>query len=177
MRDLSPWEAISTAVLLPAVYLEKCLHDWMGLALEQAERAEACGEVPVGAVLIHNGELLAADHNRMITACDPSAHAEMLVLRQGAQRLGNYRLVDTLLLCTLEPCLMCYSAMVHARIRQLIYAAADGKTGIFSTSSFDRVRAVYNHDITTVGGLRAEEASAMLSTFFSGRRTKSDPLT
>jgi len=142
----------------------------MGLALEQACLAEELGEVPVGAVLIHNGEVLAAEHNRMISANDPSAHAEMRVLRQGAQLLANYRLPGTLLLCTLEPCLMCYSAMVHARIGQLIYAANDQKTGIFSTGSFEKVKSIYNHNIVVSAGLRAGDASAMLSSFFQKRR-------
>ena len=142
----------------------------MDLALEQARLAEAEGEVPVGALLIRDNRILAADHNRVIGASDPTAHAEMLVLRRGAELVGNYRLVDALLICTLEPCLMCYSAMVHARVGTLVYAAADLKAGIFSTGSFDRVQAVFNHRVVVEPGLRAGEASTLLSTFFSRRR-------
>lgn len=142
----------------------------MGLALEQARLAEAEGEVPVGALLILDDEILAADHNRVIAASDPTAHAEMLVLRRGAERIGNYRLVGSLLVCTLEPCLMCYSAMVHARVGTLVYAAADAKAGIFSTGSFDRISAVYNHLVQTVNGVMADESSALLSGFFRKRR-------
>lgn len=157
---------------MPALYSPQQLHDWMGLALEQARLAEEASEVPVGALLIHKGMVLAAAHNEMIGGNDPTAHAEMRVLRLGAERLGNYRLVDTLLICTLEPCLMCYSAMIHARIERLVYAAADFKTGIFSTASFDKVSSVFNHEIIVDHGLRADEASAMLSAFFRARRER-----
>lgn len=152
------------------VYPGEKILEWMDMALDQARLAESEGEVPVGALLIHNGEVLAVDHNRTIGSCDPTAHAEMLVMRRGAERIGNYRLVDTLMVCSLEPCLMCYSAMVHARIGTLAYAADDFKAGVFSTGAFDRVSGVYNHCIRVEKGVRASESSVLLSGFFRKRR-------
>ena len=103
---------------------------WMQQALAQAQIAAERDEVPVGAVLVDAaGELIAAGHNQPISACDPSAHAEIVVLRAAAQKLGNYRLPDTTLYVTLEPCTMCVGALVHARVGRLVYGAAEPKTG------------------------------------------------
>lgn len=156
-------------MLLDALPSEK-LDAWMALALRQARLAEEGEEVPVGAVLVLDGEVVCEACNQMIGSHDPAGHAEMIALRQGGCRLGNYRLPGTLLVVTLEPCLMCYSAMVHARIGGLVYAAADAKTGVFSTGAFNRIQAIFNHRFPVLGGVRGDEASAMLSGFFLRRR-------
>jgi tRNA(adenine34) deaminase len=145
-------------------------HYYMKKALDEARNAELDGEVPVGAVLVRDGKLVARGRNAMIATCDPSAHAEIRVLRRGARRLGSYRIVNTELFVTLEPCLMCYSAMVQARIARVWYGAADPKTGIFSTGAFAKVAGVYNHTIAVENGLMAAECSALLKEFFKARR-------
>lgn len=143
----------------------------MRLALALAARAEALGEVPVGAVVVRCGEVVGVGHNRNIALRDPSAHAEIEALRAAGQRLGNHRLVDCTLYCTLEPCAMCVGALVHARIARLVYAAADPKTGACG-SVFDLVQSPHhNHRIVVAAGLLAEEAGALLRRFFRARRS------
>lgn len=148
----------------------------MGLALHQAELAARDGEVPVGAVLLAgNGSLLAVGTNRPIRAKDPSAHAEIQVLRTAAQRLGNYRLPGAKLYVTLEPCLMCAGAMFHARIAQLIYGASDPKTGVAGG-----VRDVFgwrelNHQTEVKAGVLAQPCGDLLRDFFAARRKKVNP--
>jgi tRNA(adenine34) deaminase len=142
----------------------------MGRALLLGARAEAEGEVPVGAVLIAGGEVLAETWNRCIALEDPTAHAEMLALRAGGKALGNYRLPDTTLYVTLEPCAMCAGAMVHARVARLVYGAKDPKTGA-AGSVFDLVRSpALNHRIEVTAGVLAGECAAQLQTFFRARR-------
>ncbi len=140
----------------------------MRLAMEEALRGEQEGEVPVGAVLVLEGRLLAAAHNRSIGLCDPTAHAEILVLRRGGEILGNYRLEGTDLYVTKEPCLMCLGAMLHARIRRLVFGARDEKGGAFSAFSVDLSRA--NHRLQVVGGIMEEENAELLRRFFAERR-------
>lgn len=149
--------------------------DWMQHALTLADRAQQEGEVPVGAVLVLNGELIAEGWNRPIAAHDPTAHAEIMALRAGAAKLGNYRLNDTTLYVTLEPCVMCAGAMVHARIRRLVYGASDPKAGAIQSvfNILDSTR--LNHRVEHAGGLLAEECGGMLSRFFEARR-KAAPL-
>jgi len=143
---------------------------WMRLALAQAEQAEAAGEVPVGAVLVVNGEQLAAGHNQTIALADPSAHAEMQALRAAGASLGNYRLPGTTLYVTLEPCLMCAGAIVHARVARVVYAAADAKTGA-AGSCFDLLQdARHNHRVEVTAGVLAAHSAAMLRAFFRARR-------
>src|SRR3990167_11165131 len=109
---------------------------WMQRALTLAKQAEKIGEVPVGAVLVFNDEIIGEGYNQPISQCDPTAHAEMIALRQGAKTLGNYRLLGTTLYVTLEPCVMCAGAMVHARISRLVFGAKDPKVGaIISTAN------------------------------------------
>lgn len=144
--------------------------DWMQHALKLAERAQQEGEVPVGAVLVLNGELIAEGWNRPIAAHDPTAHAEIMALRAGAEKLGNYRLNDTTLYVTLEPCVMCAGAMVHARIKRLVYGAHDPKAGAIQSifNILDSIR--LNHRVEHAGGLLAAECGAILSRFFEMRR-------
>lgn len=143
---------------------------WMREALEQARRAEVEGEVPVGAVLVKDGARVAAGWNRPISDRDPTAHAEVTVLRAAAKALGNYRLNDTTLYVTLEPCVMCAGALVHARVARLVYGAADPKVGA-AGSVFNVVQApALNHRLEVTGGVLAEECGAMLKDFFRRKR-------
>lgn len=144
---------------------------WMTQALAQADAAEAMDEVPVGAVLVSaDGVLLAAGHNRTVSNSDPCAHAEIEVLRAAGKALGNYRLLGTTLYVTLEPCAMCAMALVHARVKRVVYAAADPKTGacgsVFDVLSDPR----HNHKVEVQGGLCGEEAGSRLSAYFKAKR-------
>lgn len=142
----------------------------MERALAQARLAAARGEVPVGAVLLHDGRILAESHNLILTERDPTAHAEMIALRKGAQVLGNERLVGATLVVTLEPCPMCLGAAILARIDRLVYAASDPKSGA-AGSVFDLARSErLNHRIEVVSGLRSKEAAEVLREFFLERR-------
>jgi len=142
----------------------------MSRAIELAQEAEAAGEVPVGAVIVKDGVVLGEGWNRPISTFDPSAHAEMIAMRAAAQALGNYRLLDTTLYVTLEPCAMCAGAMVHARIKRLVYAATDPRAGA-AGSVFNIVQhAALNHRLEMTAGVLAEECSAMLRRFFAARR-------
>lgn len=144
---------------------------WMQQALAQAQIAAAKDEVPVGAVLVDaSGDLIAAGHNQPITACDPSAHAEMVVLRAAAQKLGNYRLPDTTLYVTLEPCTMCVGALVHARVGRLVYGTTEPKTGAIESAQQLFETGKFNHRPVIEGGVLAEECAALLSRFFENRR-------
>lgn len=143
----------------------------MRRALELAARAQAEGEVPVGAVLVAaGGETLAEGWNRPISCNDPTAHAEIVALRAGGLAAGNYRLPGSTLYVTLEPCAMCAGAMVHARVARLVYGAADPRTGAVG-SVFDIVRAeALNHQLEVTAGVLAEESATMLQAFFRARR-------
>ena len=143
---------------------------FMRAALDKAALAYRNCEVPVGAVVVYNNEIIAESYNSVIELNDPTAHAEMQVLRIAGRKIGNYRLLDAELFVTLEPCLMCYSAMVHARIRRVIYGAADKKTGYYSTGSFDLISSIYNHKIERVSGILEAESSDLLKKFFKERR-------
>jgi tRNA(adenine34) deaminase len=145
---------------------------FMGEALAQARLAEQAGEVPVGAVLVKDGEIVGRGFNAPISRHDPSAHAEMMALRDAAQRLGNYRLVDCELYVTLEPCLMCAGAIMHARVARVVYGASDPKTGACGSvlDAFAELR--LNHHAVVTGGVLAEECSTQLSSFFARRRAE-----
>ena len=143
---------------------------FMQQALAEARRAEAEGEVPVGAVVVREGEVIAAAHNQPIALHDPTAHAEILALRAAAAKLGNYRLTGCDLYVTLEPCAMCVGALVHARIRRLVYGAADPKAGAVASCLRLLDSPHWNHRVEVRGGLLADEASALLQQFFSSRR-------
>lgn len=143
---------------------------WMRHAIQLAQTAQAAGEVPVGAVIVKEGALLAEGWNRPISTSDPTAHAEMIALRAAAQTIGNYRLLDTTLYVTLEPCAMCASAMVHARVKRLVYAATDPRAGA-AGSIFNIVQhPALNHRLDVTTGVLGEECSASLRSFFAARR-------
>jgi tRNA(adenine34) deaminase len=146
---------------------------WMHRALQLAVRAEDEDEVPVGAVLVRDAEVLGEGWNRPITLNDPSAHAEILALRQAGKATSNYRLPGSTLYVTLEPCPMCVGAMLHARVERLVYAASDPKTGALGGAfSLPDVHA-HNHVMRVEGGILAEEAAEMLRAFFRKRRSSS----
>jgi tRNA(adenine34) deaminase len=143
---------------------------WMQHALELAHKAEAAGEVPVGAVIVLNGELVAEGWNQPISSSDPTAHAEIIALRTAGEKLDNYRLLDTELYVTLEPCPMCVGAMLHARVKRVIYAATDPKTGALG-GSYDLLNSVkHNHAFEVTGGVLAEQSRYLLQAFFKNRR-------
>lgn len=144
--------------------------DYMKRALELAKKGEQAGEVPVGAVLVHNDEIIAEAYNQPIAMHDPTAHAEILVLREGGNKITNYRLLDATLYVTLEPCAMCAQAMVHARIKRIVYAANDPKTGVIDSHLQLLQLPTANWKIESTAGVCAEEASLMLSEFFAKRR-------
>ena len=143
-------------------------------ALGLAACAAAAGEVPVGAVVVKDGEIIGRGWNAPISEHDPSAHAEIRALRDAAARLGNYRLPDCDLYVTLEPCLMCSGAIMHARIRRLFYGAADPKTGACGSVIDAFAHEKLNHHTEVTGGLLALECGARLSDFFAARRRKTD---
>lgn len=145
----------------------------MRLALDAARQAQAEGEVPVGAVLVREGKVIAAGYNRPIGAHDPSAHAEMAALRAGAQLLGNYRLPECELYVTLEPCAMCAGAILHARLQKVIFGAHDPKTGACGSVINLFAETQLNHQTQVVGGLLAQECGDMLKVFFAERRALS----
>jgi tRNA(adenine34) deaminase len=143
---------------------------WMRLALAEAGRAREAGEVPVGAVIVRDGVLIASTHNRSIALCDPSAHAEMQAIRAAAAATGNYRLVGTTLYVTLEPCLMCAGAIIHARIGRLVFGAEDPKGGAVVSlwQLFEDQR--LNHKVAVTGGILREMCAEILSGFFREKR-------
>jgi len=143
---------------------------FMDAALEQARLALAAGEVPIGAVLVIDEEIVARGYNQPISSCDPTAHAEILVLRDAARIVGNYRLTSADLYVTVEPCLMCVGALVHARVRGVIYGAAEPKSGALVSA----VRALdtpgLNHRFSVAGGVREEQARELIQEFFREKR-------
>ncbi|MEK0428879.1 MAG: hypothetical protein RL001_1406 [Pseudomonadota bacterium] len=145
---------------------------FMRMALDAAAEAQRVGEVPVGAVLVKDGELIAIGHNRPITGHDPSAHAEIAALRAAAQKLGNYRLPGCTLYVTLEPCVMCAGAMMHARLARVVFGANDPKTGACGSVVNLFAEPRLNHHTEVQGGVLAEECGTMLSAFFAERRQR-----
>jgi tRNA(adenine34) deaminase len=143
---------------------------FMQLALDQARHAWTLGEVPVGAVVVRDGEVIATGFNQPIGRHDPTAHAEIMALRAAAEKIGNYRLPGCELYVTLEPCVMCSGAMMHARLARVVYAARDPKTGAAGSvlNLFEQEQ--LNHHTEVVGGVMADEAGAMLRGFFAERR-------
>jgi tRNA(adenine34) deaminase len=143
---------------------------FMRLALEEAARALEHDDVPVGAVLLHDGEVLAAGHNERELRQDPSAHAEMIALRAGAQALGTWRLLDTVLYVTLEPCAMCAGAIVLGRIPRVVYGTADPKAGAAGSVLDVLAEPRLNHRPAVEGGVLAAECASLLRAFFAARR-------
>lgn len=147
---------------------------WMRRALAEAEQGALAGEVPVGAVVVRDGELLAAAHNRRETDADPLAHAELLAIRRAARRVGGWRLTGCAMYVTLEPCAMCAGALVNARVGRLVFAASDPKAGFCGTLG-DLVRDPrLNHRLEVVSGVLAEESAELLRRFFSRLRRRAD---
>ena len=146
--------------------------DFMGEALDEARAAAEAGEVPVGALVAINGEIVGRGHNRTIMDCDPSGHAEIVALRDAARRVENYRLTGATLYVTVEPCAMCAGAIVQARIARLVYGCPDPKAGAVRTLYQIADDARLNHRAEVVGGVLAEECSEILRTFFQARRAE-----
>jgi tRNA(adenine34) deaminase len=144
--------------------------EWMRYAFELARQAQAIGEVPVGAVVIYEDKIIGQGFNKPISHSDPTAHAEIMALRDAASHQGNYRLPGTTLYVTLEPCMMCAGAMVHARIDRLVYGAADPKTGVIDSHQQVFTEKTVNHKIKVSGGVLADECGELLSAFFKVRR-------
>jgi len=143
---------------------------FMQEALVEARGAAATGEVPIGAVLVHDGKILSRSGNRTIRDCDPTAHAEIVVLREASRRLANYRLADTTLYVTIEPCSMCAGAIIQARVPRLVYGADDPKGGAvrscFEILSHPRL----NHQVEITGGVLAADCASLVQSFFAERR-------
>jgi tRNA(adenine34) deaminase len=144
--------------------------NFMRLALEQAQHAWRLGEVPVGAVVVKDGVVIATGYNQPIGSHDPTAHAEIVALRAAADKLGNYRLPGCELYVTLEPCAMCSGAMMHARLARVVFGAPDPKTGACGSVLNLFAQEQLNHHTEVAGGVLADEASAMLKAFFAERR-------
>jgi len=150
-------------------------------ALALAARAAAAGEVPVGAVVVVNGEVVGEGHNRPISTSDPTAHAEIVALRDAAARLKNYRLSGATLVVTVEPCLMCVGAMVHARIGTVVYGTPEPRTGALGSATAAHETPGLNHRLAVVGGVLEDDCRALMRDFFRVRRsggdqTAADPL-
>ncbi len=167
---------MTTAPISPSDSNDSCRADdekFMSLALAQARAAEALGEVPVGAIVVHDGKVIATGHNNPVGHTDPTAHAEVVALRAAATALGNYRLEDCDLYVTLEPCAMCTGAMLHARLRTVVFGAKEPKTGAMGSVIDLPSNAQLNHRTVVRSGVMALECGAMLTRFFKGRREQS----
>ena len=143
---------------------------WMRIAIEEANLAMDKNEVPVGAVLVKNDMLIAQAHNKPITKNDPTAHAEIQLLRKAGEQQKNYRLPESTLYVTLEPCTMCFGAMVHARIDRIVYGASDPKTGVCGSRMNLNEENFFNHKISITSGILEKESSELLKLFFKSRR-------
>ncbi|MBK7017211.1 MAG: tRNA adenosine(34) deaminase TadA [Sulfuritalea sp.] len=148
--------------------------DFMGRALDLARQAGAAGEVPVGCVVVHDGEIVGRGWNQPIGRHDPTAHAEIMALRDAADRLGNYRLPGCTLYVTLEPCAMCAGAIMHARIGRVVFGALDPKTGVAGSVIDLFAESRLNHHATVAGGVLADSCGALLSSFFAARRGRTE---
>ncbi|NTS75508.1 tRNA adenosine(34) deaminase TadA [Catenovulum sp. SM1970] len=145
---------------------------WMEQALLLADKAEAQGEIPVGAIVVHNEQVVGEGWNQSITLNDPSAHAEMIAVRQAGKRLGNYRLIDCTLYVTLEPCPMCAGLLVHSRIKRIVFGAMDEKTGSAGSIMNLLQHPVLNHQVEITSGVLQQVCSEKLSAFFKRRRAE-----
>ena len=143
---------------------------FMKLALQEAQKSQEMNEVPVGAIIIMNGEIISKSHNKSISQNDPTSHAEINALRNAANKVRNYRLTGATLYVTLEPCAMCYGAIVHSRIPRLVFGAYDPKTGVCGSSIKLHEQECFNHTPEIVGGVLEEDCSLILKDFFKERR-------
>jgi tRNA(adenine34) deaminase len=144
--------------------------EFMRLALEQAAKAAAAGEVPVGAVVVADGRVIGAGFNRPISSHDPTAHAEVVAIREAATVLGNYRLTGATVYVTVEPCLMCVGAMVHARVELIVYGAPEPKAGALESMTKAHELPGLNHRLNAIGGVLADDSRTLLQAFFQARR-------
>lgn len=145
---------------------------WMLFAIKEANKAKDKGEVPVGAILVQNNQICAKGHNCPISKNDPTAHAEIEVLRKAGKKLKNYRLPKTTLYVTLEPCIMCLGAIIHARIERIVFGALDSKNGVCSSSKNLINASYFNHNLVMAGGVLESECKDLLEQFFISRRQK-----
>jgi len=143
---------------------------FMALALQSALKAAQSDEVPVGSVIVHQGQVIAVAHNQPIGQCDPTAHAEVVALRKAADHFGNYRLVDCDLFVTVEPCLMCFGAMVHARVRRVVFGASEPRAGVLVSQLSASTLPFFNHKVEYSEGVLAEACSALMKGFFAHKR-------
>ena len=143
---------------------------WMALAIKQAVKADKEGEVPVGAVMVKDGQLIAQAHNQPISTNDATAHAEIQVIRAAGKLQKNYRLIDTTIYVTLEPCAMCLGAMMHARIKRMVYGTSDPKTGVCGSHVDLTTESFFNHEMEISGGILEKECMELLQSFFKSRR-------
>ena len=143
---------------------------YMAKALQLAEQAGAVGEVPVGAILVKDGEIVGEGFNQPISGCDPTAHAEIVAMRNAAKNLNNYRLSDCDLYVTIEPCTMCVGAMVHGRIRRVLFGALEPRAGALQSQLQLMNQSHYNHSIEWQGGVLAQECGDLISSFFRRKR-------
>jgi len=143
---------------------------YMRRALELARQGEALGEVPVGAVIVRDGEIIGEGFNQPISSHDPTAHAEVVALRDASTRIENYRLINCTLYVTIEPCTMCAGSLIHARIKRLVFGATEPKSGVVGSNDNALLLPHFNHTIETVSGVLAQECSAAMSDFFASRR-------
>lgn len=143
---------------------------WMRLALEQAEKAYARDEVPIGAVIVNNGQILATAYNEREKNQDPTAHAEIVAIRKAAEKVGHWRLIDAVLYVTLEPCPMCAGAIIQSRIRHLVYGASDPKGGAVDSVIKILKQNLWNHKVEVTAGVLEEECSAILKKYFQAKR-------
>ena len=143
---------------------------WMQIALNEANLAMKENEIPVGAILVKNGKLIAQSHNQPIKKNDPTAHAEIQLLRKAGEQQKNYRLIGSTIYVTLEPCTMCFGAMVHARIERIVFGASDPKTGVCGSCINLNKENFFNHKISITSGVLENESSELLKLFFKSRR-------
>ncbi|WP_111657386.1 tRNA adenosine(34) deaminase TadA [Isoalcanivorax indicus] len=143
---------------------------WMRQALVLAARGAEVGEVPVGALVVRDGEIIGQGWNQPISGHDPTAHAEVVAMRDAATRLGNYRLTGATLYVTIEPCTMCFGALMHARIARLVYGATEPRAGTCVSQLRLPEQTFYNHRVAVTGGVLAEDSAALLRGFFAGKR-------
>jgi len=148
---------------------------FMAMALEEARKGAGAGEIPIGAVLVMNGEVIARDHNRCLATNDPTAHAEILVIRKASKTLGNYRLLGSVLYVTIEPCAMCIGGMIQARVSRLIFGALEEKTGMVKSRLALLHDSLFNHRIEAMGGVLAEDCRKLVQGFFREKRGRRTP--
>jgi tRNA(adenine34) deaminase len=160
----------SRAMLTPYMETIEVDNSFMKLALEEARSAAAAGEVPIGALIIHDGKILARSGNRTIRDCDPTAHAEMVVIREAARAVRNYRMAGATLYVTLEPCSMCAGAIIQARIPRVVYGADDPKGGAVRSCFEVLTNAALNHQVDITSGVLAADCASLLQSFFAARR-------